>query len=93
MKVGAGSENHEQRLAELLKALRKREKLSQEELGWRIGLHRNVVYRLERRPGQMRLVTLKRWCAVLREPMPKVLKFAENAPPLVNAEENPIKPR
>ena len=84
--------NQELRLSEILRMLRKREGLSQEELGWRIGLHRNVVYRLERKPGMMRLVTLKKWCAVLHEPLPKVLKFAENAPPLVKPEENSIKP-
>lgn len=67
--------------------LRHREKLSQEELGCRIELHRNVVRRLERDPGAMRLTTFRLWCAVLNEPYVKVLRFAEKAPTEVHDEE------
>lgn len=74
------------RLAEVLQMLRKREKLTQAELGCRIGLHRNVVYRLEHNPGMMRLTTLKRWCAVLNEPYGRVIRFSENSPIEVNEE-------
>jgi transcriptional regulator with XRE-family HTH domain len=76
----------EKRLAEVLQMLREREELSREQLGWRIGLHRNVVARLERDPGMIRLTIFRRWCRALNEPMGKVIRFCEKAPQEVQKE-------
>ena len=70
-------------LGYVLKSVRKKHGLSQEELADRIGVHRNIIYRAELRPESMKLGLFLRIAKATGEDFWKMLKHiekGENAP-------------